>query len=126
MKDESLCYVCRHCEYMAKAEDEGKSVCGVSDCGGPIKGRIFPKYRGPLGTVAMATQCFVCGAVAGISIHDPLRNLAICERHLHILNLEIDRSQLKPEDRGVVRTRKVEVPLEEALGLVPPKKDGEE
>jgi len=123
VKDESLCHVCRHCEYMAKAEDEGNKICGVGECGGPAKGRAFPKYKGPLGPIALASQCFVCGEVGNIGITILDRTLACCEPHLHIANLEIDRSVLKPEDMGVVRTKRVVVPLEEALGLVPPKKD---
>jgi hypothetical protein len=110
---------------MAKAEDEGRNVCGVDGCGGPTKGRLFPGYKGPLTAGVLATHCYVCGEEAGvvISMPDLSRSLACCERHLHFLNRDIDRAIIKPEDRGIVTTRRVPVSLEEMLGLEPPKED---
>lgn len=127
VKDTSLCFVCRHCEYMAKAEDGGQKICGVKECGGPLKGRLFPKYKGPLEVTSLATHCFVCGDLAGINISMPdmSRTLAVCERHVQFANLEIDRSVIKPEDMGVVTTKKVEVPLEEMLGLPKPEEEND-
>jgi len=126
--DQSLCFMCRFCEHMADAEDRKEKVCGVKDCGGPMKGRLFPKYRGPLEAASMASRCFVCGEPGpiNISMPDMSRTLSVCERHVQFANLEIDRTAIAPEDMGVVTTRKVEVPLEEALGLVSPKEESDE
>ena len=128
VKDNSLAFVCRHCEHMARAEDEGRDVCGVDGCGGPSKGRLFPRYKGPLTAGVLATHCYVCGEEAGvvISMPDLSRSLACCVRHLHFINRSIDRAIIRPEDRGIVTTRRVEVSLEEMLGLEPPKQEDKE
>lgn len=65
------------------------------DCGGPIAGRAFPLYEGPLNLATLASHCFRCGqgplrASLGDKIiempADPGRMLGICKRHLPILD----------------------------------------
>jgi len=115
--DSSLFFICRHCEAMAAAWDGGRKTCGA-DCGGPLKGRMYPRYRGPLTPGVVATRCFVCGEGAADHVSDERmsRILGVCGKHSHCVR-RTDMSKVRPEDRGIVTTRKVEVPPEELFGL---------
>jgi hypothetical protein len=102
---------------MATAFDRGEKVCGM-ECGGPLKGKVFPRYRGPLTPGVTATKCFVCGEDAKDHVSDPnmTRILGVCGKHFHLVR-PTDPEKVKPEDRGIVVTRKVAVPPEDLFGL---------
>lgn len=73
-----LCVVCATCERYWAAQDRGRPHCG-KDCGGPVSGRAFPKYKGPMRD--MTRHCFVCGDTTMHVVHHPLRKLGVCEQH---------------------------------------------
>jgi hypothetical protein len=53
-------WLCRMCEHLAHAKDNGQECCGKDLCGGPRQGRSFPLYRGPLASVVYK-YCYMCG-----------------------------------------------------------------
>ena len=55
-------FPCSMCVRMWKAMDRGEEDCGQGDrCGGPLLGKSFPRYTGPMDKVAIASHCIRCG-----------------------------------------------------------------
>ena len=78
-------WVCRMCEHLASAIEKGLDCCGIADCGSPLRGRVFPCYRGPL-SGNLDKYCFICGCDAEGKISfmaDGLGGIGIgvCEKH---------------------------------------------
>lgn len=117
VNDQSMAAVCRLCEHLAEARDAGRDTCG-QDCGGPMKGKTFPRYKGPLTPGYIASHCFICGDLTPITVGLHGKMIGVCERHLIFLEKYLGELQKAPlEDRGIVKTTKVAVPIEEMLGL---------
>lgn len=78
-------WVCRMCEHLASAMENGQDNCGRADCGSPIRGKSFPFYKGPLAG-NLSKYCFVCGCDAEGEIShldgglDAVR-VGVCARH---------------------------------------------
>ncbi len=77
--------VCTTCEHFWIARDAQRARCGKA-CGGPISGKDFPHYRGPLPN--FETWCFVCGAASdyGVKVDGSLRFVGVCKEHLRLLD----------------------------------------
>jgi len=60
IREPCLAFICCMCENLAAAREKGLSDCGLSECGGPLIGRAFPLYKGPL-TGNLTNFCFRCG-----------------------------------------------------------------
>lgn len=81
--DTGLCAVCAWCEHYYNAKDKYQTFnCGKGDCGGPSRGRVFPRYKGPMKN-KMATFCFICGSDSDAAF-DINNNgfLGVCSGHL--------------------------------------------
>jgi len=76
-----LNFVCSWCEHLHNAVDrssgENISVCGEK-CGGPLAGKAFPEYKGPLGG-NLSGACFLCGGEPTASVSIGGGMLGICE-----------------------------------------------
>jgi hypothetical protein len=75
-----LAYICRMCEHMGAADDKGLDDCGKENCGGPLVGRNFPDYKGPLSQI-LRDMCFCCGAESEQLLEvDGKEALGVCHR----------------------------------------------
>ena len=60
IREPGLAFVCCMCLHMAEAYDKGLKDCGKSACGGPLLGKTFPLYKGPMeGNLIL--YCYRCG-----------------------------------------------------------------
>lgn len=55
--------ICATCDHYWEARDRQRgSACGPhGSCGGPISGRLFPKYKGLMAREILARVCFMTG-----------------------------------------------------------------
>lgn len=77
-----VCASCRHL-HRARAARGGKpGPCGQSDCGGPLAGRTFPKYDGPI--TDFTRWCFMCGEPAKFAAmaKGSERVFGLCKEHV--------------------------------------------
>jgi hypothetical protein len=74
---------CATCEHLKFAWDTDAENCGKTiTCGGPVFGRGFPDYKGPLSTQAFEKLCLVCGDEnADYLVLGALRRFGLCSRH---------------------------------------------
>lgn len=77
--------VCASCKHFWVAKDAGLESCG-QDCGGPIAGKDFPKYDGPM--TSLDKFCFACISEADYVVRSvgASRLVGICRRHLPLLD----------------------------------------
>ena len=85
-----MCFVCSMCLCCL----DGNGKCGKENCGGPIVGRDYPDYRGPLEN--FVNFCFACGDESeyGIKVKNGKKIVGVCKEHVGYLN------QLVPVDRA--------------------------
>ena len=78
--------VCATCRHFWEARDKSRPNCGEK-CGGPIAGKDFPQYKGPLNGDRLRDWCFVCGQDSGygLKIPESSRIIGVCEAHLEYL-----------------------------------------
>lgn len=79
---------CASCEHFHNAQKTDAPDCGrLLSCGGPIFGRTFPDYKGPLTPEAFASLCLICGS-QDISFHAlaGLRRFGLCFKHRSVFN----------------------------------------
>ena len=79
---QGLNVICATCEHYWTAHDKGADTCGMS-CGGPIAGKAFPAYKGPIRD--MSAQCFVCGEGTVFLARHPARKFGVCEKHANMV-----------------------------------------
>jgi hypothetical protein len=74
---------CASCEYLHNAQKTDAQNCGrLLTCGGPIFGRSFPDYKGPLTPEALEKICLICGSqTIDFHILAGLRRLGLCFKH---------------------------------------------
>jgi len=65
--------------------------CLGEDCGGPMGGRGYPEYRGPLGAVNLPQYCWRCGRDADAAVESikDQRMVGSCEKHLELLKPDL-------------------------------------
>lgn len=86
---DGLVATCAWCERLWESRDRTGSLSCGEDCGGPMSGRGFPRYKGPWG-LGRARFCFKCGAEA-TSMAEFRENggasnmIGICEDHMEVL-----------------------------------------
>lgn len=78
--------VCSFCEHYYEARDkfgEG-SDCGVTKCGGPMVGRNFPEYKGPLDRSKFKSICLCCGSsdISYFILIKGEKSFGICNTHV--------------------------------------------
>lgn len=83
-------FVCACCLKLHCAMDRGLEYCEHAhddSCGGPLKGRAFPKYEGPLTKEMFALKCFRCGEQADFLVELPRGAgfLGTCKEHSEML-----------------------------------------
>lgn len=79
---------CASCDYFQSAQKAGADDCGrMMTCGGPIFGRNFPDYKGPLTPEIMEKICLICGSDrVEFHILAGLRRFSLCTRHRSIFD----------------------------------------
>lgn len=102
-----LSAVCAWCEHHWATLREGATPgCQQADCGGPLKGLAFPRYKGP--RPHLATYCFICGKDADMGVEFAARgSVGCCQAHEHTLRQMI--SQRRDGRAVVVNERLVPV-----------------
>jgi len=79
--DLSLAFICRLCEHMARAKEQGRDQCN-QPCGGPSKMLAFPCYQGQIERTYLAKFCYLCGKNASKTLDVGGRGkLGMCETH---------------------------------------------
>ena len=79
---------CATCEHLKAAWECDAENCGkLLTCGGPIFGRCFPDYVGPLTKEAMESICLKCGS-PDVTHHayGGIRRLGLCFQHKSIFD----------------------------------------
>lgn len=75
---------CASCVHLQRAHAQGRGDCGKqSTCGGPLSGRAFPKYKGPM--LVSSAICFACGGTPSFSVEVDGDFLGCCEKHRSLL-----------------------------------------
>lgn len=79
---------CATCEHLKFAWDTNAEDCGhIITCGGPVFGRGFPDYKGPLSTQAFEKLCLVCGVEdADYLVFGGLRRFGLCSNHQKVFD----------------------------------------
>lgn len=87
-----LSFPCALCDRHWSGCDRGLSHCGVELCGGPLSGRTFPEYRGPLPKGDWPMLCFRCGEDGkdeALELFKVIgggeKKLAVCKEHRSLL-----------------------------------------
>ena len=97
---EGYAFPCACCKKLWRAKAVGyRGGCEAQmkgeECSGPVSGRAFPLYEGPLTLATLASHCFRCGdgplsGSRGDKViempSDPGRQLGLCKRHLPMLD----------------------------------------
>ena len=102
--------VCGTCSHYWTAQDKGAALCG-KDCSGPIAGKAFPEYSGPM--TNFERFCFACTSDSDYGIRQPNedRVIGVCQKHLKLLDRYV------PENKG-----QAVVEVVSGRGLLLPKK----
>jgi hypothetical protein len=100
-------FVCAHCAKLHRPAARGLRSCeaamGTSECGGPLSGRAFPEYEGPLTRQSIADLCFRCGErsenlvqVGGAGF------VGACKEHVEMLRPQSGKAMVpvKPEKQA--------------------------
>lgn len=89
--DGGVSAVCAWCEhYWVRLRDGGTPGCQQPDCGGPLSGKAFPRYKGP--RPHLASYCFVCGTEADMAVEFTGRgSVGCCTGHESLLRKMIAR-----------------------------------
>jgi hypothetical protein len=79
---------CASCEHLHAAWKTDAADCGrLLTCGGPIFGRAFPDYKGPLTPQMLERICLICGSDdVDFHILGGLRRLGLCFKHRDVFN----------------------------------------
>ena len=79
---------CATCEHLKRAFDTDADDCGkVITCGGPIFGRAYPDYEGPLKPSDYESFCIKCGST-DVTHHayGGVRRFGLCFDHRNIFD----------------------------------------
>lgn len=81
-------FICATCDHYAAGRRQrlpGHKCTAEKPCGGPIAGKVFPEYKGPVSD--LSAVCFVCGgdATHGVRPNGQEKAVGCCEKHLTVL-----------------------------------------
>jgi hypothetical protein len=95
---------CATCEHLKDAFDSNAQDCGKSlTCGGPIFGRAYPDYIGPIEPEHYDKMCLKCGSSdVAYHVYGAIRRFGLCENHKSIFD--------KVEGPGITRPLVLRVP----------------
>jgi hypothetical protein len=110
--------VCATCEWLHRARDSGQQCCGKSQCAGPLAGKQYKDYKGPI--TEFANMCFVCGSKSTHAIrhNGGGRVFGLCREHLRLVNNVAPAGAVPTRITHVVADNRV-IPAE---NLLAPKK----
>jgi len=96
-------FPCACCFKLHRAIDRGLEFCEHAkdqSCGGPLLGKAFPLYEGPLTQTMIASKCFRCGEKSAYLAELPREAgyLGVCEEHKHMLRPESSKAMV-PADK---------------------------
>lgn len=96
-------FPCACCFKLHRAIDRGLQFCEHANdqsCGGPMVGKAFPKYEGPLAKSIIAQRCFRCGEKADFLAELPQEAgyLGVCETHSHMLRPESSKAMVPGDE----------------------------
>jgi len=99
-------FPCACCFKLHRAIGRGLEFCEHArdqSCGGPLLGKAFPMYEGPLTKTAIASKCFCCGENADYLAELPRGAgfLGACTKHGEMLRPQssqaVEPGALPPE-----------------------------
>lgn len=92
---QGLSAICATCDHYWSAVEREAPSCG-QDCGGPMSGGVFDKYRGPMTDFSLF--CFVCSnkSTHGVRVGGHARVIGCCAEHIEFVQ------KLKPLTRDAV------------------------
>lgn len=97
-------FVCACCTKLPSGIAAGKNGCdlaGTTNCGGPLLGKSFPMYSGPLTRQTRASLCFRCGEAGKMLLRTRDGGyVAVCEQHLRMFP-EIKKDENVVERQGI-------------------------
>ena len=79
---------CATCEYLHRAWDTSAADCGrTQTCGGPLFGKDFPDYKGPIKRNSLPQLCLICGS-QDIRLHVVVgtSRFGLCDRHRRVFD----------------------------------------
>jgi len=92
LTSEGYAFVCSMCSRMHRARARGAPACDEGevgfDCGGPMSGKAFPRYEGPLSRHLLPTLCFRCGSSEcdhAVRVGSG-EFLGVCDKHVGMLS----------------------------------------
>jgi hypothetical protein len=79
---------CASCKHFKNAQQTDAENCGrMLTCGGPIYGRSFPDYDGPISPEVFEKVCLICGSEhVEFHILANLRRFGLCFKHRSIFD----------------------------------------
>ncbi len=79
---------CATCEHLKTAFDTDADDCGkMLTCGGPIFGRSYPDYVGPLRSEHYDRLCLKCGSTeVAYHVYGSISRFGLCFKHRGILD----------------------------------------
>lgn len=82
LTSEGIVFGCAACKHMHQAIDNGFDGC-QKQCGSPLSGHVFEKYKGPVSKDYWPQICWVCGDESdmGLRFMDHGITLGACEAH---------------------------------------------
>lgn len=89
---------CATCEHLHRAWSKQEEQCGKAlTCGGPVFGRTYPDYKGPLDEQTFSKLCLICGS-ADIRFHIVVRRrpFGLCNAHRKALDSVSAPGAIKP------------------------------
>ena len=101
-------FVCAWCEHWHNAIDNGSNIGCGKECGGPVVGKGFPLYKGP---IDLSKYCFICGNDATSCVRIGGKLIGVCNKigSGNITCLDRLRKILSGQKNIVVRERVVPV-----------------
>jgi hypothetical protein len=90
--DHGLSAVCAWCEHHWVTLREGATPgCQQTECGGPMKDRAFPLYKGP--RPHLASYCYICGVEADMAVGIGGKGtVGCCDAHQSLMRRMLSRS----------------------------------
>lgn len=106
LMERGYAFVCAHCAKLHRQAARGLAMCEMAlsarECGGPMVGKAFPEYEGPLTRDTIADLCFRCGK--------PSENLVqvggtgfvgACKEHVEMLRPQSSRAMVPVNNEKV-------------------------
>jgi hypothetical protein len=99
-------FTCSMCAKLWRNMERGvqagcEAATSKRECGGPVVGKPFPLYEGPLSDSAHAAHCFCCGKPGehgdrSVEVEGSRRRFLLCSEHQWLLkSSEVKRLEVK-------------------------------